>query len=325
MRDEFRQSTKETLAKRVGFRCSNPNCRKPTSGPQVDPSKAINVGTAAHITAAASGGCRFDPSLTPNERRHIDNGIWLCQTCGKLIDSDCTRYSVELLKEWKTQAEKAALSEVNGSTLADDSGANLAISISPVSYSVVPSLKSDKRRLKVKIAITSQNSKASDEGAMNLTIAYPLTFGSSTQELFRFADFRSEIGLRLRGYGDHEIPHAQSMRIPWGRGRGTVIFPGEWHDFFDNPFSFDVPNMTTDFNPTYLFQVELFTLNSPQKTMLFALRHELANDDLEIFRINDGDVDKTRYYEITETFWATYHSALDKARDDRANQTPWRP
>ncbi len=56
MRDEFAIAVKDTLAKRVGFRCSNPGCRKPTSGPQEDPSKSVNVGVAAHITAAASDG-----------------------------------------------------------------------------------------------------------------------------------------------------------------------------------------------------------------------------------------------------------------------------
>jgi hypothetical protein len=32
-RDEFLDDTKDLLAKRVGMRCSNPNCRQPTSGP----------------------------------------------------------------------------------------------------------------------------------------------------------------------------------------------------------------------------------------------------------------------------------------------------
>jgi hypothetical protein len=64
MRDDFPTLIKEMLAKRVGYRCSNPGCRKPTSGPQEDPSKAVNVGVAAHITAASPNGPRYDPSLT---------------------------------------------------------------------------------------------------------------------------------------------------------------------------------------------------------------------------------------------------------------------
>jgi hypothetical protein len=112
MRDDFDEKTKSILARRVGFRCSNPSCRKPTSGPQIDSTKAISIGVAAHIAAAASGGKRYDPSQSPEQRRSIDNGIWLCQSCSKLIDSDETRYAVELLQSWKSQAEELALRDI---------------------------------------------------------------------------------------------------------------------------------------------------------------------------------------------------------------------
>ena len=46
MRDEFPKAVAETLAKRVGNRCSNPGCRKRTSGPHTDDDKALNVGVA---------------------------------------------------------------------------------------------------------------------------------------------------------------------------------------------------------------------------------------------------------------------------------------
>ena len=32
MRDDFSQRTKDLLANRVGWKCSNPNCRKATRG-----------------------------------------------------------------------------------------------------------------------------------------------------------------------------------------------------------------------------------------------------------------------------------------------------
>ena len=85
-RDEFDQRTKETLAKRVCYRCSNPNCCKLTSGPHEDPSKSVNIGVAAHITAAASGGKRYNSEISSEARKSIDNGMWLCQNCAKLID-----------------------------------------------------------------------------------------------------------------------------------------------------------------------------------------------------------------------------------------------
>ena len=51
LRDDFTQNTKELLARRVGFRCSNPDRRKPTSGPQDDPRGSVNIGVASHIAA----------------------------------------------------------------------------------------------------------------------------------------------------------------------------------------------------------------------------------------------------------------------------------
>jgi hypothetical protein len=108
MRDEFPARIKEELAKRVGFLCSNPGCRQPTSGPQSEPSGSVNIGVAAHITAAASGGPRFDDNISSTERQSARNGIWLCQSCAKLIDSDVSKYTQDKLVEWKQDAELAA-------------------------------------------------------------------------------------------------------------------------------------------------------------------------------------------------------------------------
>jgi hypothetical protein len=116
MRDDFPQAVKDMLAKRVGYRCCNPGCHKLTSGPHENPQKSVNIGVAAHITAAAPGGKRYDPNLSPEERKAIENGIWLCQSCGKLIDSDEQKYSVELLLGWKQDAEQRASSEIEGMT-----------------------------------------------------------------------------------------------------------------------------------------------------------------------------------------------------------------
>ena len=114
MRDEFPQPVKDLLAKRVGYRCSNPRCRQLTSGPQEDPKKAINVGVASHITAASPGGPRYSKSMTQELRQSPENGIWLCQKCGKLVDNDAILYTIEKLLEWKQTAELAAHEEIEG-------------------------------------------------------------------------------------------------------------------------------------------------------------------------------------------------------------------
>jgi len=114
MRDDFTKVVIEALAKRVGFICSNPSCEQLTVGPQEEPSRAITIGVAAHITAAAPGGPRYDSALSSDERRSITNGIWLCQSCAKLIDSDETRFTVQLLGQWKARAELQALEKIHG-------------------------------------------------------------------------------------------------------------------------------------------------------------------------------------------------------------------
>lgn len=114
MRDDFSKQTLDILAKRVGIRCSNPGCRKLTTGPRSESTQIINIGVGAHMTAAAPGGPRFDPSLSSEERKSPNNGIWLCQNCAKLVDNDPDRYPVNILQSWKQFAESAALSEIEG-------------------------------------------------------------------------------------------------------------------------------------------------------------------------------------------------------------------
>lgn len=111
-RDEFSKGTSDILAKRVGTLCSNPTCKCPTSGPHTESKKAVNVGVAAHISAASAGGPRYDGALTPEQRRDIGNGIWLCQNCAKLVDNDAARFPTSVLRAWKALAEQEALAEI---------------------------------------------------------------------------------------------------------------------------------------------------------------------------------------------------------------------
>lgn len=122
MRDDFPQATKDLLANRVGWKCSNPNCRKPTRGANKDKDKIINIGVASHICAASAGGPRYDENMTSEERKGFYNGIWLCQSCSKLIDSDVERYTGDLLKRWKSISEESAVLELEttGNWVAED-------------------------------------------------------------------------------------------------------------------------------------------------------------------------------------------------------------
>lgn len=113
MRDDFIKTVKDTLSQRVGLLCSNPGCMRLTFGPNTRESKSTNIGVAAHITAASPGGPRFDREMEFTERCSIKNGIWLCQSCAKLIDSDESKYTVDLLVEWKKLAEYHAEVQLN--------------------------------------------------------------------------------------------------------------------------------------------------------------------------------------------------------------------
>jgi hypothetical protein len=108
MRDDFSSRVKDALARRVALRCSNPGCRKATSGPGADPNSAVNIGVAAHIAAASPGGPRYSIRMSAAERGSIENAIWLCQNCAKLIDSDPEVFTSGVLSQWKDGAERLA-------------------------------------------------------------------------------------------------------------------------------------------------------------------------------------------------------------------------
>lgn len=136
MRDDFSTKTKELLARRVGFRCSNPMCRKATSGPDSTGSKAVSIGVAAHIAGASAGGPRFDAALTPDERTSAANGIWLCQNCAKLIDSDVGKYTKEVLLDWRETAEHLATAAIQGTAAAVPATGDHSISFKAEDWSM---------------------------------------------------------------------------------------------------------------------------------------------------------------------------------------------
>jgi hypothetical protein len=112
-RDDFPADVVEEIRKRAGGRCSVPDCRAQTTGPSESRVSGVtNVGVAAHITAAAAGGPRFDPAMTAKDRRSRENGIWVCQTHGKMIDDDERRYMTDLLRAWRDRAEALAAAEL---------------------------------------------------------------------------------------------------------------------------------------------------------------------------------------------------------------------
>jgi hypothetical protein len=112
VRDNFSKQTVIEIAKGVGWRCSNPDCMRPTVAANKAQDDTLILADAAHICAASPDGPRYDPTQTPAERQAKENGIWLCKVCARLVDLDATEYAVDVLRKWKHDAQKRALYEL---------------------------------------------------------------------------------------------------------------------------------------------------------------------------------------------------------------------
>jgi hypothetical protein len=112
VRDDFSKQTVTEIAKGVGYRCSNPECARPTVGATAAQDGIVTIGVAAHICAASPGGPRYNPAQTREARRAKDNGIWLCQSCGRLVDADAQKFTLEVLTGWKRGAQERAFREL---------------------------------------------------------------------------------------------------------------------------------------------------------------------------------------------------------------------
>jgi hypothetical protein len=116
-RDDFSPTTKDLLAKRSGYICAYPGCKRMTVAGSDDRKSGLTMtGVAAHITAASKKGPRYDKDMGVDERASEGNGIWACQNHGKFIDDNPSKCSVEELRRWKTQHEKWVFDRVESGT-----------------------------------------------------------------------------------------------------------------------------------------------------------------------------------------------------------------
>jgi hypothetical protein len=113
-RDDFTEGTKRKIGQRAGWLCSFPGCRAFTEGATSDDNGRMSVGTASHICAAAPGGPRYDEKMSPDERRSVTNGIWMCRNHGTAVDSPDSKFTTELLLTWKKDAETESRQRVLG-------------------------------------------------------------------------------------------------------------------------------------------------------------------------------------------------------------------
>lgn len=111
-RDDFSYETIRRIKGMAGDVCSMPQCRVITGGAKLLRDNTFSIGVAAHICAASPGGPRYDANMSKEQRKSYENGIWLCQTHARIIDADPSRFPVEILASWKSEAEKWSMSSV---------------------------------------------------------------------------------------------------------------------------------------------------------------------------------------------------------------------
>lgn len=114
-RDEFPKAVRDAVAKRASYVCSNPACRALTVAPSdADGSSVLYIGKVAHMSAAASGGPRYDPSMSAESRADIANAIFLCSSCADMIDRNAgADFPLPRLREWKNQHEQWVRDNLN--------------------------------------------------------------------------------------------------------------------------------------------------------------------------------------------------------------------
>ena len=168
---DFTQATIKTLRQRVGERCSNPECRVPTSGPHSNTTSSTTIGKACHICSGSKNGPRFNPDLSSKQLKHPENGIWLCGACHDRIDADPARYTAVLLKGWKEEAETYADDNLNhpkaglgGRIL--DSSATESVSVTTVS-SQVTDLGAGQTEIKAMLETLIDGQRSSGQGSLN--------------------------------------------------------------------------------------------------------------------------------------------------------------
>jgi hypothetical protein len=206
-RDDFTKQTQDTVAKRVGVRCSNPRCRKLTTGPRTESHHIVNIGVAAHITAASPGGPRYNPELTQEQRQSAENGVWLCQNCAKLADNDPHRYPAELLRAWKAQAEASALAALEGR--AEPQPTDLSAEVD-ISYAKVQ-IKSERHDYRLDVKLTNRGTEPLGPYHLDLEMPSPVVISPERQP--------------------HYVPDRSSRMVAFFRAASdmgrSVVYPGD--------------------------------------------------------------------------------------------------
>lgn len=112
-RIEFEKQTKDIISARSAYRCSFPGCNATLIGPGLEPASVDIIGECAHIYAAGKKGPRCNHTLSEDDLKKPENGIYLCRTHHALIDKNKGKdYPAETLMLFKQMHEHKISEEI---------------------------------------------------------------------------------------------------------------------------------------------------------------------------------------------------------------------
>jgi hypothetical protein len=111
---DFSKSVKSTLAHRAAYICANPDCRCLTLSLIGDDTTRVNFRGRAVAICGAEGGPRHDSGMSGNQRKAIDNAIFLCTKCAELTSRNKgVLYPAVVLRDWKEQHKRWVRANLN--------------------------------------------------------------------------------------------------------------------------------------------------------------------------------------------------------------------
>lgn len=103
----FKKNICIELWRHSGYKCAAPACRQLLQMPGKN-----TIGEAAHIHGEKKGSARYESEEPDLDRNSIENGIYLCTSCHRKVDSDPDGYPSQTLRKWKEDSYRQTLDEL---------------------------------------------------------------------------------------------------------------------------------------------------------------------------------------------------------------------
>lgn len=84
-----------------GNQCAFPDCNLP-----IYEDNGVLTGECCHIEAYSKGGARYNDTTTEEEKNAESNLIMMCSRHHKIVDTDSSTYTTEILKQMKSNHER---------------------------------------------------------------------------------------------------------------------------------------------------------------------------------------------------------------------------